>query len=224
MRVLKWAVLIIAISVLLFGDKKVLLHGSGDYSKALALEEFEVWQSQSPIRAQEYKKFVEFLASEGVAEVLPPWSLLIPDRQYVSLRCPIDAFVIPPRSLWPNIVPTLKLLQTDIIPSVGPIRVSSAYRPPDFNKCIGGAPKSAHLSFSAFDLVTITPKDREVLFQSLCDRWKSSAVKQKVGLGTYYSRDQPTRNIIGRFHIDTLGKRTWGFDFRATSSFCLLAD
>jgi hypothetical protein len=182
--------------------------------------EFEAWASGSPQRREDYRAFAAYLKSQGVADILPPWSLLVPDRQYVSAKCPVEAFVMPPKSQWPRIVPTLRYIRTQIVPAIGPVRVSSAFRSPSFNACIGGAPKSAHLSFSALDLVTITPSDRPAMFEKLCTLWRASPPSQNVGLGTYFSLDQPNRNPIGRFHIDTLGKRSWGFDFRGTSSFC----
>jgi uncharacterized protein YcbK (DUF882 family) len=114
----------------------------------------------------------------------------------------------------------LRALRRDIIPVVGPVRISSAYRPPVFNACIGGAKKSAHLSFSAFDLVTETPVDRDILFGKLCRVWRAQPAASRMGLGAYYNPVEPKRNPIGRFHIDTLGKRTWGSDFRSGSSFC----
>jgi hypothetical protein len=220
MNAAKWALLLATMPVLLLGDRHLPPKKPATHSVAVTQQEFQLWAAGSPDRSREYQAFVAFLMKENVGDILPPWSLLIPDRQYVSPRCPIEAFVIPPRSLWPNAVPTLKFLRSHIIPALGPIRVSSAFRSSDFNKCIGGAPKSAHLSFSAFDLVTTTPMNRDVLFTSLCKTWRTTPVSAKFGLGAYYNAGTPSRNIIGRFHVDTLGKRTWGSDFRSRSSFC----
>jgi Peptidase M15 len=188
---------------------------------APTIAEFNHWLANAPTKQQDYDAFVAFLTHEGVEDVLPPWSLLVPDRQYMSPKCPIAAFIIPPRSQWPNVIPTLRLVRDKIVPNVGSVRISSAYRPIAFNSCIGGAPKSAHLTFAAFDLVTVQPMNRQAMFTTLCAVWRSEPPRTRFGLGTYFSTTEPKRNPIGRFHVDTLGKRTWGFDFRSTSSFCL---
>jgi hypothetical protein len=182
---------------------------------------FSLWLSASQDRGIMYRDFVTYLENEGVDDVLPPWTLLIPDRQYMSAKCPIDAFVFPPKALWPNVVPSLKVLRAHVIPAVGRVQVASAYRPASFNACIGGAKRSAHLLFSAFDLVPSSQMDRDDLFKDLCVMWRRQPPSSKIGLGTYFSATDPNRNRIGRFHIDTLGKRTWGSDFRSASSYCL---
>lgn len=182
---------------------------------------FSRWLSASQDREIIYRNFVIYLENEGVDDVLPPWTLLIPDRQYMSAKCPIDAFVIPPKALWPNVVPSLKVLRAHVMPAVGQVQIASAYRPASFNACIGGAKKSAHLSFSAFDLIPSSQVDRDDMFKDLCVMWRRQPSGSKIGLGTYFSVNDPNRNRIGRFHIDTLGKRTWGSDFRSASSYCL---
>jgi hypothetical protein len=224
MKRLKWAFLVLASSAILARDLPTPPEIGRVPSAAVSIEvverEFEQWRSASPERNTNYTEFVAYLDSQGVGDVVPPWSLLIPDRQYVSVRCQIDLFIIPPKALWSNVVPSLRVLRGDIIPVVGPVRISSAYRPPAFNACIGGAKKSAHLSFSAFDLVTETPVDRDILFAKLCRVWRAKPAASRIGLGAYYNPTKPGQNPIGRFHIDTLGKRTWGSDFHSGSSFC----
>jgi hypothetical protein len=224
MKRLKWAFLVLASSAILARDLStppgIGRAPSAEVSIAVVEREFEQWRSVSPERNTHYGEFVAYLDSQGVGDVAPPWSLLIPDRQYVSARCQIDLFIIPPKALWSNAVPSLRVLRGDIIPVVGPVRISSAYRPPAFNACIGGAKKSAYLSFSAFDLVTETPVDRDILFGKLCRVWRAKPAASRMGLGAYYNPTKPGQNPIGRFHIDTLGKRTWGSDFHSGSSFC----
>jgi Peptidase M15 len=224
MKLLKWTFLLLSIAAMLARDVPVQTDHDPPVisrnSTIVVQAEFDRWLAASPARAGQYQEFVAYLDAQGVGDVLPPWSLLVPDRQYMSARCQIDLFVIPPKALWPNVVPSLRVLRADIIPVVGPVRISSAYRPSAFNACIGGAKKSAHLSFSAFDLVTTTPVDRDILFGKLCRVWRAKPAAAKMGLGAYYNAAKPTVNPIGRFHIDTLGKRTWGSDFRSGSSFC----
>jgi uncharacterized protein YcbK (DUF882 family) len=106
---------------------------------------------------------------------------------------------VPPRDLWPNIVPTLwyagKLREV-----FGPTVVGSGYRDPRHNQEVGGAPDSLHLYFNALDLTpsTGTPED-----------WASFLTARSLrlfgGCGVYLSR--------GFVHVDTrglvLGRRPW---------------
>ena len=67
---------------------------------------------------------------------------------------------VPPRELWPNIVPTLWFAQ-ELRKAFGPTVVGSGYRDPSHNASVGGAPDSLHLYFNALDLTpaTGTPED-----------------------------------------------------------------
>lgn len=60
---------------------------------------------------------------------------------------------IPPRNLWPNIVPTLVVLQRFRDDIGTAVNLTSTYRSPDYNDAIGGAPGSLHLQFRAIDFV-----------------------------------------------------------------------
>src|SRR5690625_43179 len=58
----------------------------------------------------------------------------------------------PPADYLPRILPTV-LLADEIRDELGaPIRVSSGYRTPDYNRFVGGAPVSEHMAFRALDL------------------------------------------------------------------------
>ena len=147
---------------------------------------------------------------------------MTPDKEYVTERCPIDPFVIPSRELWGNVVPTLRFVRDKIVPTIGTVKIVSGYRPPEFNKCIGGAPKSAHMSFSAFDMVQVDHDDNvEPIFRKLCQLWERTPERVEFGLGTYFDANLPKMNSTGRFHVDTWGRRTWGFDYTYKSSYCL---
>ena len=58
---------------------------------------------------------------------------------------------VPPSSLWPNIVPTLRALD-EIRKRAGvQIMISSSYRSPSYNRAIAGAGRSYHMEFKAID-------------------------------------------------------------------------
>jgi N-acetylmuramoyl-L-alanine amidase len=105
----------------------------------------------------------------------------------------------PPKRLWKNIVPTLRIVD-DLRESFGkPCRILSSYRAPDYNRAVGGAPLSQHKEFTALDIIIdgISP-------QRVYDRlieWRKAG-KFTGGLGLYPSS--------GFVHIDTRGRNaTW---------------
>ena len=59
---------------------------------------------------------------------------------------------LPPRRIWNNIVPALRIVD-ELRDSFGkPCRILSSYRSPDYNKAVGGASSSQHLEFTALDI------------------------------------------------------------------------
>ncbi|OED38349.1 hypothetical protein AB833_20020 [Chromatiales bacterium (ex Bugula neritina AB1)] len=61
---------------------------------------------------------------------------------------------VPPKELWSNIIPAAKALELIRAETRQSITVVSAYRSGEFNTCIGGAPRSHHLTFQALDLTS----------------------------------------------------------------------
>jgi hypothetical protein len=170
-----------------------------------AAERFKQWQAAEtkPTRA-----YFAYLRAQGVAEVLPPESLLRLGRRWQT--CGGVEFAVPPRELWPRIVPTLKLLSE--LRTEGLLRgarVASAWRPDAYNRCEGGSRASRHLGNLALDLDL--PASEAGRVQDLCARWQRIGAQRRWGLGFY----SPTQ-----VHLDTAGFRTWGFDFRSGSSLC----
>jgi uncharacterized protein YcbK (DUF882 family) len=105
----------------------------------------------------------------------------------------------PPRKLWKNILPTLRIID-DLRASFGkPCRILSSYRSPDYNRAVGGATHSQHLEFNALDIVFDDVSPRQVYERLL--EWRKVG-KFTGGLGLYPSS--------GFVHIDTRGSNaTW---------------
>lgn len=63
---------------------------------------------------------------------------------------------VPPRVLWPNIAPTLAVLQSFRSEFGSIVRLSSTYRSVPYNNAIGGAGESQHTQFRAIDFICHT--------------------------------------------------------------------
>jgi N-acetylmuramoyl-L-alanine amidase len=105
----------------------------------------------------------------------------------------------PPRSLWKNIVPSLRIVD-ELRESFGkPCRILSSYRSPAYNKAVGGAPLSQHKEFTALD-IAFDGVTLERVYERLI-AWRKAG-KFVGGLGLYPSS--------GFVHIDTRGRNsTW---------------
>lgn len=58
---------------------------------------------------------------------------------------------VPDTTLWPNIVPTILVLDALREDLGRPIRITSAFRDVDYNRAVGGGEASQHLDFRAID-------------------------------------------------------------------------
>lgn len=105
----------------------------------------------------------------------------------------------PPRQLWKNIVPALRIVD-ELRESFGkPCRILSSYRSPAYNKAVGGAPLSQHKEFTALD-ITFDGVSPQRVYERLLE-WRQQG-KFSGGLGLYPSS--------GFVHIDTRGRNsTW---------------
>lgn len=103
----------------------------------------------------------------------------------------------PPREMWPNIVPTLRILD-NLRSAIGqPIRITSSYRSPEYNERVGGKSKSLHLQFNAIDFQVSGMTPHEVV--SILLRWRSQH-EFEGGIGLYSTF----------VHLDTRGyNATW---------------
>ena len=103
----------------------------------------------------------------------------------------------PPREIWDNIIPTLRVLD-QVAPQLGGIKsINSVYRSPSYNTAVGGARRSQHLEHSALDVTFNVDTTRA--FDVICDFRGNGGFFGGVG---WYS---------GFVHIDTRGNNaTWG--------------
>jgi uncharacterized protein YcbK (DUF882 family) len=148
-----------------------------------------------------------YLRREGVADAVPMNSLLRSARHWRA--CDAAEFAVPPRSMWPRIVPTLRALQRLQAAGLVDGRLAvSGYRNETLNACAGGSSRSRHLSNNALDL-DIPGAAGDI--QRLCAYWRKQGPAMELGLGFYTKT---------RIHLDTSGFRTWGSDHTWRTSLC----
>lgn len=164
--------------------------------------------SRTP-QAADVTQYQKFLDSKGLGEVAPMRSLLRSARPW--RECKASEFAVPPRALWPNLLPTLRALED--LRSAGLVdsnRVASAYRDAALNRCAGGAARSRHVQNNALDFdLPASPAN----VARLCEYWRSKGPALKLGLGFYTGT---------KIHLDTSGFRTWGSDHSRRTSLCKL--
>ena len=162
---------------------------------------YRSWYLAAPWRGTQVKAFNDYLASAGVAGIVPTWQLL---RTATSWKdCGAQPFEVPPSDEWPHMVQTLRYVRDYVIPAVGPVEPVSVYRNPSLNVCAGGAPESAHKLDSAVDLVPLKPIDRVTLMRKLCGDHSEHGAPYNAGLGFY---------AYLRFHVDSTKYRRWNMD------------
>ncbi len=118
---------------------------------------------------------------------------------------------VPPKSMWQNILPALRLAE-EIRELVGhPLVVGNGYRPRALNKRAGGARNSQHIYYRALDLDL--PRSLAGLRQYQSTLYAAVATvflrhpNMKIGFGIY------RRNAGNRVHIDAGGRwrrAAWG--------------
>ncbi|MEJ0059412.1 MAG: hypothetical protein WDM79_07510 [Terricaulis sp.] len=171
---------------------------------------FERWLGADAARGEAFARFESRLRDAGVGDVVANYQLWRVDR--IAPRCIQAPYAIPPENTWANIVPALRFLRDHVKPEIGEVEVVSAYRDPDFNACVHGAPQSAHQSFFAMDLVPVDWRvGREDLIASLCSVHARVGRRARIGLGIYHAR---------RFHIDARSFRGWGDNHHAATFPC----
>lgn len=142
-----------------------------------------------------------FLAAQGVKS----FSAKVCCAAHRPLLCASlygSPYLLGPRDSWTKLAYILLLLES-CRDSTGPIRITSWYRPASYNKAVGGASGSDHLTASAVD----------AHFSSILTRKKAQAVIEEaykdphncisLGVGTAMLH-------VGAF--SPLGHRRWAYD------------
>lgn len=158
---------------------------------------FEEFLTEGDNRAK-FDAMLRFLKINGVDEVIPPYELLRQGTDWQQIGEP--PFALPPESYWETMVDTLRVLQEEIIPRIGPVTVLSAWRTPGYNAKAGGARTSKHMHFCGLDMVPDNDYTRRQLIPILRDIHQKVGKKWNLGLGIYSGV---------RFHVDTCGYRRW---------------
>lgn len=142
-------------------------------------------------------EFASFLEPLGLRYFSPSEALFLGNAHDGSGRCG-GLNGLPPKSLWPNVVSTLLMLDEIRAQLGAPIRVLSGYRNDAYNTCISGAPKSYHKQFNAIDFTAAagTPE----IWRRIATGIRASDSRYAGGIGKYISA-----NFV---HIDTRGQNS----------------
>lgn len=172
--------------------------------------DYEAWIAK-PRNAERVAEFEEALRAEGVLDVVPTYQIL---RTALSWKdCSAEAFELPERGMWAGAISSLKTLRDDIIPALGDVEIVSGYRHETLNRCAGGASRSVHRQFGAFDGYVVADISRGEMIDRLCTWHGQRGAELAAGLGIYRGK---------KFHIDVglRGNRRWGSDYSSRSSPC----
>ena len=158
--------------------------------------QFDAWLIRG--HAADFSAFEALLRADGVADILPAWTLWYQGTDWHALGA--EPFTVPPRQDWPRAAPTLRLIRDGVVPVVGPVQVVSGYRTLGYNERVDGAKHSAHLSFGTFHLVDERSWERQALIDGLLRHHARVGRASVFGLGIYSGV---------RFHLDTASLRYW---------------
>ena len=139
------------------------------------------------------------LVAHGVPKV--GWSAEEITRMH---KTPTRAIAIPPRGMWLNMVPTLRLYVM-LRERMGVPFALGGYRPPDYNAAMeDAAPRSTHMWFAALDITLVgTDKNANTLRQKLGTEASILFLENPgtpMGLGIYSVNP-------ARVHVDYGSKR-----------------
>lgn len=179
-------------------------------------QDYLQWLAQADHR-QQVSDYQRFLQGHHLDRLVPEYEFLRTARDWQ--KCGVEPYAVPPRELWPNILPTLNILKALVDQGViEDFEVTSVYRAWSLNRCAGGADSSKHIFNAAMDfrLGPVEPDAaqlEQILYRKnkLCEFWRQQGMALNMGLGIYAS---------GQIHIDSQGYRTWGVDHRLGTAFC----
>ncbi|MES2146533.1 MAG: hypothetical protein V4491_01645 [Pseudomonadota bacterium] len=173
---------------------------------------YRIWVAADLAHSAALSAYATYLRQAGVGDVVPVWQLVRTASDWA--KCGQTPFEVPPPELWPNIVNTLRYVQSEVKPAVGEVEAVSVYRNPMLNQCAKGSPRSAHQLNYGVDLVPRYPFERRELMSRLCTVHARSGLRYGAGLGFY----------VGiRFHIDVWKYRNWGVSAEEGGDQCAIA-
>lgn len=189
---------------------------SHEHWEPSVIPDYDTWLQSHSYYDNQINEYKDYLTRQlGRSNVPPMGQLLRTARSWQ--KCGAQPYEVPPRYLWANMVPTLKLYATlkkqGVLPSNTIIR--SVYRNYGLNRCAGGARSSKHLENSAIDIyVPGSENDSwmvDDLQEKLCQFWLYQGEKHNFGLGLYATE---------AIHLDTGKHRKWGTHYTPSYSVC----
>ncbi|MEE4350925.1 MAG: D-Ala-D-Ala carboxypeptidase family metallohydrolase [Pacificimonas sp.] len=182
---------------------------SGALAASPSITDYQAWLAQGR-NAERVSLFEAELDARGLFGLVPTHQIL---RTALSWKeCGAEPYELPDPATWEGAFGSLRVLRDEIIPAVGDVEIVSGYRHQHLNTCAGGASKSVHRQFGAFDGY-VTGISRGQMVAKLCDWHSRRGAALEAGLGIYRGT---------KFHIDVgiRGNRRWGSNYRANSSPC----
>lgn len=147
---------------------------------------------------KQVEEIAKTFSDSGITRTMPLYLILLQGTDWVMNNTSL--FTLPDKKNIPNMINTVKFIQTYIEPEIGIVIPVSGERSSIYNSTAGGAARSKHLSFCALDMVPKEDINRQDLHKKLKKIHKEHGQKYNVGLGLYSGV---------RFHIDTCGYRNW---------------
>lgn len=101
----------------------------------------------------DHAEFAEFINGLNL-RFFKPYEFLVLGGRHTDPHSPAyGKNTLPPRMLWANIARTAQVLDAFRLRIGAPVRITNAYRSPEYNKAIGGAKASQHVEFNALDFI-----------------------------------------------------------------------
>lgn len=124
--------------------------------------------------------FVQYMHDSGVIEY-DPVEIVTPGTPDLAKKCGVT-YLLPAQTSWARSA-AITLWATQMIPIAGEKpNIISWYREPCYNKGIGGAGASDHISARSMDIDFATSSGRRKAQKWLCQFWNSS-LNMQIGLG-----------------------------------------
>lgn len=144
--------------------------------------------------------FARYMFDTGVTEY-DPIVMITPESTDIAKKCGVK-FLLPAQTSWARAA-AISLWATAMIPVAGEKpNIISWYREPCYNKAIGGASSSDHMSARSMDIDFSTAEPRRKAQKWLCQFWNSS-LNMQVGLGD---------SVIHLGSQSPRGKRNWYYE------------